>query len=296
MPANILLLGADGQVGWELRRSLLGIGKVTVVTRQNCTLTDKNSITDLISTSKPDIIVNAAAYTAVDQAERESEQAYALNRELPALLGELARPKNILVVDYSTDYVFDGCKPAPYIETDPTAPVNLYGASKLAGLKVLQGSGCRHLVFRIGWVYSGRRTNFVKTILRLAAEREELNIVSDQIGSPTPASLVADITADALLLLDRGIGEEGIYHLAPRGQTSWHGLAQAIVEKVIAQGIPVKLKTENIKPIPTKNYPTPAQRPANSLLDTSHLQHTFQLNLPDWQQPLEHLLDELFEV
>lgn len=293
MTTNILLLGADGQVGWELRRSLLSVGKVTAITRQDCALTDKAAITALIASHKPDIIVNAAAYTAVDLAESESEQAYALNRDLPALLGELARQRDILVVDYSTDYVFDGSKKEPYFEHDITAPANIYGASKLAGLLALQASGCRHLVFRVSWVYSPRRGNFIKTILRLAAEREELSIVSDQIGSPTPASLIADITANCLLLLAAGIGQEGVYHLAPAGQTSWHGLAQKIVHHAQALAMPLTIKPEDIKPTPTSGYPTPAQRPANSVMNTDKLQRTFQLQLPHWQEPLAHLLQEI---
>jgi dTDP-4-dehydrorhamnose reductase len=293
MATNILLLGADGQVGWELRRSLLGVGAVTAVTRPDCTLTNKDAVAALVKAKKPDTIINAAAYTAVDQAESESEQAYALNRNLPALLGELARQRNMLIVDYSTDYVFDGSNPAPYIETDTTSPVNLYGASKLAGLRALQDSNCRHLVFRVSWVYSARRSNFIKTILRLAAERDELSIVSDQIGAPTPASLIADITAHALLLLDQNLDHEGVYHLAPTGQTSWYGLAQHVVRQALFLGMPLKLQPEDIKPTPTSGYPTPAKRPANSLMNTDKLQSTFQLHLPNWRDPLEHLLGEI---
>ncbi|MBQ0720421.1 MAG: dTDP-4-dehydrorhamnose reductase [Gammaproteobacteria bacterium] len=293
MTTNILLLGADGQVGWELRRSLLSVGKVSAITRQDCALTDKAALSALVASHKPDIIVNAAAYTAVDLAESESEQAYALNRDLPTLLGELARQRDILVVDYSTDYVFDGSKNTPYIERDPTAPANIYGASKLAGLLALQNSGCRHLVFRVSWVYSSRRGNFIKTILRLAAERDELSIVSDQIGSPTPASLIADVTANCLHLLAAGRGQEGVYQLAPTGQTSWHGLAQEIVCQALALDMPLKLQPDDIKPTPTSGYPTPAQRPANSLMNTDKLTHAFQIHLPDWRQPLIHLLREI---
>ncbi|OUS15907.1 dTDP-4-dehydrorhamnose reductase [Gammaproteobacteria bacterium 50_400_T64] len=292
MKTNILLLGADGQVGWELRRALLSVGKVTAITRQDCSLTDKAAVSALVASHQPDIIVNAAAYTAVDLAESESEQAYALNRDLPALLGELARQRDILVVDYSTDYVFDGSKSEPYFEHDNTAPANIYGASKLAGLQALQASGCRHLVFRVSWVYSARRGNFIKTILRLAAERDELSIVSDQIGSPTSASLIADVTANCLLLLAAGIGKEGVYHLAPAGQTSWHGLAEEIVRHAQTLDMPLKIKPADIKPTSTSGYPTPAQRPANSVMNTDKLTRTFQLHLPDWQEPLEHLLQE----
>ena len=293
MGSNILLLGADGQIGWELRRSLLSLGKISAISRQDCNLTDTAAVTALVAANKPDIIVNAAAYTAVDLAESESEQAYALNRDLPALIGELARQRNILVIDYSTDYVFDGSKTEGYLEGDMSAPINLYGASKLAGLQALQHSGCRHLVFRVSWVYSARRSNFIKTILRLAAERDELSIVSDQIGSPTPANLIADITANTLLLLANGIGEEGVYHLAPAGQTSWHGLALEIVRQAKALNIPLKLQTDNIKPTSTASYPTPAKRPANSLMNTDKLHRTFHLHLPNWQEPLQHLLKEI---
>lgn len=300
MATNILLLGADGQVGWELRRSLLSVGTVTAVARSDCELADKAAVTGLVNTTRPDIIVNAAAYTAVDLAESETALAWSLNRDLPELLGQLARPRNALVVDYSTDYVFDGAKPVldgskagRYIESDATSPVNTYGASKLAGLQALQSSACRHLVFRVSWVYSARRSNFVRTILRLAAERNELQVVSDQIGSPTPASLIADVTANVLSLLANGIGQEGVYHLAPQGQTSWHGLAQYIVRTAAAAGMALSLKPEDIKATPTSGYPTPAKRPANSLLDTTKLQRTFKLSLPDWQEPLEHLLQDI---
>lgn len=307
MATNILLLGADGQVGWELRRSLLSVGTVTAVTRSDCELADKAAVTGLVNTTRPDIIVNAAAYTAVDLAESEATLAWSLNRDLPELLGQLARARNALVVDYSTDYVFDGSKAVfdgakpvfdgskagRYLESDATSPVNTYGASKLAGLQALQSSACRHLVFRVSWVYSARRSNFVRTILRLAAERNELQVVSDQIGSPTPASLIADVTANVLSLLANGIGQEGVYHLAPKGQTSWHGLAQYIVRSAAAAGIALSLKPEDIKATPTSGYPTPAKRPANSLLDTTKLQRTFKLSLPDWQEPLEHLLQDI---
>lgn len=314
MATNILLLGADGQVGWELRRSLLSVGTVTAVTRRDCELADKAAVTGLVNTTRPDIIVNAAAYTAVDLAESEATLAWSLNRDLPELLGQLARARNALVVDYSTDYVFDGSKPVfdgakpvfdgakpafdgskagRYLESDATSPVNTYGASKLAGLQALQSSACRHLVFRVSWVYSARRSNFVRTILRLAAERNELKVVSDQIGSPTPASLIADVTANVLSLLANGVGKEGVYHLAPQGQTSWHDLAQYIVRSAAAAGIALGLKPEDIKATPTSGYPTPAKRPANSLLDTTKLQRTFKLSLPDWQEPLEHLLQDI---
>ena len=293
MTTNILLLGADGQVGWELRRSLLSVGKVSAITRLDCDLTDKEAVTTLVVDHKPDIMVNAAAYTAVDLAESESEQAYALNRDLPALLGELARQRDILLIDYSTDYVFDGSKDEAYFEHDQAAPANIYGASKLAGLQAVQASGCRYLVFRVSWVYSARRGNFVKTILRLAAEREALSIVNDQIGSPTPASLIADITANCLLLLNAGIGQPGVYHLAPTGQTSWHGLAQEIVRQGLALGMALSIKPEEIQPIPTSAYPTAAQRPANSVMHTEKLQRAFQLQLPHWQEPLVHLLQDL---
>lgn len=293
MAVNILLLGADGQVGWELRRSLLSVGAITAVARAGCELTDKTAVTDLVAATRPDIIVNAAAYTAVDLAERETARAWSLNRDLPELLGQLARARNALVVDYSTDYVFDGSKVGRYLESDAISPVNAYGASKLAGLQALQSSACRHLVFRVSWVYSARRSNFVTTILRLAAERNELNVVNDQIGSPTPASLIADITANVLSLRANGIGQEGVYHLAPGGQTSWHGLAQHIVSHAATAGMALRLKSGDVKPTPTSGYPTPAKRPANSLMDTTKLQRTFKLRLPDWQQPLDYLLNDI---
>ena len=286
---KILLTGCSGQVGWELARALLPLGEVIAVNRSQADLSDPDGLRRTVQKLNPDVIVNPAAYTAVDKAESERDLAFLINAEAPRVLAEEAAKNASLLIHYSTDYVFDGTKHAPYTEDDTVHPVNVYGQSKLAGEQAIQAAGVDHLILRTSWVYAARGQNFLKTILRLAAEREELNIVADQIGSPTWARLIAETTAHALRqsLLERQQGgfSSGIYNLTSAGETSWHGFAQTIVEIARQQGTQ-PLKNRVIKPIPTTDYPVPAKRPLNSRLSTSRLEQRFGLKMPTWDDAL----------
>ncbi|MGE0081081.1 MAG: dTDP-4-dehydrorhamnose reductase [Thiohalomonadaceae bacterium] len=293
MAPDILLLGANGQVGWELRRALAPLGRVIPLTRTEVDFSRIDDLIQAVRRTRPAIIVNAAAYTAVDKAESDEGTATRLNAMVPEALADEARRLGALLVDYSTDYVFDGTLDRPYLETDAPAPLGVYGRSKLAGLRAVEASGCRHLVFRVSWVYGVHGANFVKTILRLARERRELRVVADQIGAPTPADLIADVTAHALAALARGRGVEGVYHLAPAGQTSWHGFAKAIVAEAAALGVPLALTASDVHPIATADYPTAARRPANSLLNTAKLRTGFGFHLPEWVEPVPRILREM---
>ena len=287
---SLLLLGANGQVGTELRRSLAPLGELTALSRAECDLTNKENLLDTVKRQQPDIIVNAAAYTAVDQAETDQDMAMAINAEAPTLLAQQAAKLGALYVDYSTDYVFDGTKSGAYSESDSPHPVNVYGRSKLAGLEGIQQSGCRHLVFRVSWVYSAHGHNFLKTMLRLGQEKTELNIVADQTGCPTSADLIAEISAQAIRRVQEDEEKAGIYHLAPRGQTSWYGFAEAIFETVSQV---TQYKVPALKPVDSRDYPTPARRPVNSVLNTEKLQQSFELGLADWRQPLKSIIEKL---
>ncbi|MBE7422990.1 MAG: dTDP-4-dehydrorhamnose reductase [Zoogloeaceae bacterium] len=288
---NILLTGKNGQVGWELARALLPLGNVAAFDHAGLDLAVAAAVRRKLDEVRPDAIVNAAAYTAVDRAESEPELASAINAAAPALLAQEAARRGALLIHYSTDYVFDGAKAAPYVETDPTAPLGAYGRSKLAGEEGIRAAGCEHLIFRTSWVYGARGANFLRTILRLAAEREELRVVNDQIGAPTWARLIAEATAHALKQAmrerrDRAF-RSGTYHLAAAGETSWHGFASAIVAG--RSGLRVKAVT----PIATADYPLPAPRPANSRLDTAAFRARFDLVLPDWRDCLPLCLEEI---
>lgn len=280
---HILLLGKDGQVGHELQRTLLPLGKVTALGRRQADLEQHDALRDTLQRLSPDIIVNAAAYTAVDKAESEPQRAHAINAGAVALMAEHAARHGALLVHYSTDYVFDGTQAQAYQETDPTCPVNVYGQSKLAGEQAIAASGCRNLVFRTSWVFSSYGANFLKTVLRLAREREQLSIVDDQIGAPTSAELIADVTALALAAHGRNALDNGLYHLTAGGETSWHGLACHAVNGFQALGLPLKLAASQIRPIPTTDYPLPAVRPSNSRLDGGKLGQGLGLTLPDWR-------------
>ncbi|MGK2915719.1 MAG: dTDP-4-dehydrorhamnose reductase [Porticoccaceae bacterium] len=292
MATDILLLGAQGQVGWELCRALAPVGRINAIGRSQCDLTDVDAVVELIRSRRPDLVVNAAAYTAVDRAETEPALAMRINAELPAVLAAEAKRLGALLVDYSTDYVFDGGKTTPYVEIDETNPGNVYGRSKLAGLRAIEASGCRHLVFRVSWVYGARGANFLKTMLRLAGERTELRVVADQIGSPTSAEFIADVTAQTLSLLGRGKGDEGVFHLAPAGETAWHGFACAIVEEARMAGAKLALGAAHIVPITAAEYPLPAARPPNSRMDCGKLVRTFGLHLPHWADALPRIVEE----
>lgn len=288
---NILLTGKNGQVGWELARTLLPLGHVHAFGHNELDLADVAAVRRRLDEVRPDVIVNAAAYTAVDKAESELELANAVNAAAPALLAQEAASRDALLIHYSTDYVFDGAKAVPYVETDPTAPLGAYGRSKLAGETAVQISGADHLIFRTSWVYAARGANFLRTILRLAAEREELRVVIDQVGAPTWARLLAEATSLAVrqALAERRHGrfKSGLFHLACAGETSWHGFASAIVEG--RQG----LRVQRVTPIATAGYPTPAKRPANSRLDTGAFRARFGLVLPDWRDCLQLCLEEI---
>ncbi len=295
---KILLFGANGQVGHEARRSLAALGKVTCATRNGrledgtgCESADFGhpaSLPGLVERIAPDVIVNAAAYTAVDNAEDDVEAAFCANALAPAELAGACARHGILLVHYSTDYVFDGRGARPYREDDPTAPLGIYGASKLAGEEAIRASGCRHLILRTAWVYASHGRNFLRTMLRLGAERDELKVVSDQIGTPTAAALIADVTAEIL----RQLGERsGTWHLTASGQTSWYGFAEAIFEEAQASGLIER--HPRVVPIPTSEYATRAKRPASSRLDVTRLQSEFGIMLPDWRQGLARVMGEL---
>jgi dTDP-4-dehydrorhamnose reductase len=295
---KILLLGGNGQVGYELQRSLASRGELTVTTRtgvlpnggtcESLDLSAPDTFAALFERVAPDVVVNATAHTAVDRAESEPEAAVRINAEAPARIAQVCAAHGTHFIHYSTDYVFDGSAVRPYREDDPTAPLGVYGASKLAGEEAIRGSGARHTILRTSWVYAAHGRNFLLTMLRLAAERDELRVVADQIGSPTSAALIADVTAD-LLAMPHG-APNGLRHLTARGQTSWHGFAEAIVAGAHARGL--LARKPRVVPITTADYPTPARRPAYSVLDTARLEAESANHLPDWQEGLARTLDE----
>lgn len=293
---RILLLGASGQVGHELRRSLPRVGEVIATTRTGvledgtvCELADldrPDSMPALLERISPDIVVNAAAYTAVDRAEDEPMTAFRVNAEAPGRLAEACAVRNKLLVHYSTDYVFNGDATRPYRENDATDPLGVYGASKLAGEKAIRGSGCRHMIFRTAWVYGNHGNNFMRTMLRLATERDQLRVVADQVGTPTTARLIADVTATAL---ESGTARSGLWHLTAAGETNWSIFATEILLQASARGLLARLP--EVVPITTAEYPTRARRPGYSCLDTSQLQMDFGMGLPDWRRALAEVLD-----
>lgn len=295
---KILLFGKNGQVGWELQRSLAPLGELIALnsaSEEFCgDLTNLAGIKQTIREIAPDIIVNAAAYTAVDKAESETELAHILNARAPATLAQEARQLNAWLVHYSTDYVFSGHGNHPHVETDVTEPLNVYGKTKLEGENNIIASGCLHLIFRTSWVYATNGHNFVKTILRLAQQRDRLTIVNDQIGSPTGAELIADITAHALLSLKHQPEVSGIYHLVAREYASWYEFAQFILEHAQCANFPLKIQSNALLPIASVDYSQPAKRPLNSRLDTGKLGKTFDLYLPAWQAGVFRTLTEIF--
>jgi dTDP-4-dehydrorhamnose reductase len=283
---RILLTGANGQVGWELRRTLACLGEVVAVGSGEMDLTDADAIRRVVRETTPRVIVNPAAHTAVDKAESEADLAHAINASAPGLLAEEAEKLGALLVHYSTDYVFDGSGERPWQEDDATAPLNVYGASKLAGEEAIRGACRRHLIFRTSWVYGARGANFLLTMRRLMRERPELKIVADQIGAPTWSRMLAEATA--LILAQqvspaRGADRPepwGVYHMTNAGETSWHGFAAAI------QALDVPERPARLLPIPSSDYPTPAKRPLNSRLNNARLARVFGIRLPDWRQAL----------
>jgi dTDP-4-dehydrorhamnose reductase len=296
---KILLLGKDGQVGWELQRSLSVLGELRSVGRQEVDLEDLDGLRQCVQQFGPDVIVNAAAYTAVDRAESEPEKAECINAAAAGVLAEEARRCNAWLVHYSTDYVFDGTKGGPYVESDAANPLSVYGKTKCDGEERIRAAHDRHLILRTSWVFAARGGNFAKTMLRLASERVELNVIADQHGAPTSAELIADATALALYRICHGDdgdavgGYAGTYHLAASGATTWHGYARYVLELAQARGVSLKAGPDNVHPIATEAYPLPAPRPRNSRLDTSKFSATFNLQLPDWQHHVRRLMAEL---
>jgi dTDP-4-dehydrorhamnose reductase len=292
---RLLLTGKNGQVGFELQRALAPLGNIAAVDRTVFDLENEASIREAVRQFKPDVIVNPAAYTAVDRAESEEFRADAINNRAPAILGEEASRLGALVVHYSTDYVFDGKGEGYYRETDATGPQSVYGRTKLAGEQALAATGARHLVLRTSWVFGAHGSNFPKTILRLAGERDTLGVVADQIGAPTSAALIADVTAHVIRQLGAVQSTEldGIYHLVASGETNWCAYASHVIDYARAKGHTIKVAPDAIRPIATEDYPTPARRPSNSRLDTHKLRDTFGLVLPDWKVGVDHVLEQI---
>lgn len=294
----VLLFGANGQLGQELRRALWPLGEVVATTRSGtlpdgsaCETADFNqpaSLAVLLDRVRPDVVVNAAAYTAVDRAEEERDAAWRANAEAPGVIARWCAAAGVPLVHYSTDYVFDGQGTRPYREDDATAPLGVYGASKLAGEEDIRAAGGRHLIFRTAWVYASHSANFLRTMLRVGADRDVLRVVADQIGTPTPAALIADVTAQAL---QHAGGLSGTWHLTAAGETSWHGFAEAIFAEAVSAG---KLaRAPKVEAITTADYPTPAKRPAYSHLDVSKLESDFGIALPSWQDGLKQVIAAL---
>lgn len=294
---RLLVTGRTGQVGWELARSLMPVGDIVTSDRSCCDLSRPETIGPLIRDCRPDVIVNAAAYTAVDRAEQEEALAMTVNGTSVGVLAEEARKAGALLVHYSTDYVFDGRKSTPYTEEDAPNPINAYGRSKLAGETAIRETGCAYFILRTSWVYAARGHNFVKTILRLVRERDELNIVADQFGAPTSARAIADNTAhiirQALHDRDNTVFSSGTFHMASAGTTCWHGFAEAIVAMAARHNLLNTDRTVKINPIATSAYPSLAARPANSRLDCQKLRRRFEVNQADWQLTLEHVISDI---
>lgn len=290
---KLLLLGADGQVGWELRRSLAPLGELIACDRSMANLEDQEQLRSLIQLVSADVVVNAGAYTAVDRAESEPDLAKRINADAPGVIAEECERLGALLVHYSTDYVFDGEKDSPYVETDAPNPRSVYGSTKLLGEQAIQASGCRHLIFRTSWVYSDRRSNFVRTILRLARERESLSIVSDQIGAPTSAALIAEVTARCIEPAVNADGPSGLFHLTPAGETSWHGFASYFLELARSGGM--ELKADEIRAIGTDEFPCAADRPMNSRLCCDKIRDAFEVELPEWRFHVRELIATMLE-
>ena len=294
---KILLLGKNGQVGWELQRSLAPLGEVLALDRHSSDhcgdLGQPERLAQTVLAYRPQVIVNAAAHTAVDKAESEPDLAHCLNAGAPAALAQAAAHIGALLVHYSTDYVFNGQGQTPWQEDDVTGPLGVYGQTKREGEQAILASGCSHLIFRTSWVYAARGGNFAKTMLRLAAERESLTVIDDQFGAPTGADLIADVTAHAIRACLQQSALGGLYHLVAGGQTSWHGYASHVIAQARHIQPSLVLKVGDIAPVPTSAFPTPAQRPLNSRLSTRKLQQAFGLVLPPWQQGVNRMLAEI---
>lgn len=291
----ILLLGEKGQVGHELQSALDGVPSIISLDVPDVDFSRPDSLRALLQRHRPDIVINAAAYTAVDKAESESELAFRVNALAPGVLAEEAEALGACLVHYSTDYVFDGRKPAPYVESDTPNPLSVYGRTKFEGEQSVRACR-RHLIFRTSWVVGAHGHNFIKTMLRLAGERDSLRVVADQIGAPTSAALLSKVTVKILSHMATKPPNDarwGLYHLTAAGETSWHGLASHVIGCAIEMGMPLKVRPEAVAPIATADYPVSAQRPANSRLDTSKLRTTFKMTLPDWKAGVDEVLDRI---
>lgn len=293
---KILLTGKNGQLGFELQRALAPLGEVVALDREACDLHNAEALRELVRLVKPDVIVNPAAYTAVDKAELDPDTAFAINARAPGVLGEEATRIGALVIHYSTDYVFDGGKTGSYTEDDIPHPLSVYGSTKLAGERALAEASPRHLILRTSWVVGAHGGNFAKTMLRLAAEREQLSVVSDQFGAPTSAALLADVTAHLVRqykVYDENSFPFGIYHVTASGETSWYEYARFVLTQALALGRPLKAGPEQIIPLRAEQYPTTAKRPTNSRLDTRRFHATFDLRLPAWEEGVRHVLAQI---
>ncbi len=294
---RILLFGKGGQVGWELQRSLLPLGEVVALdfdSEVHCgDFMRPEKLVQTVRKVQPDVIVNAAAYTAVDKAQSEPELARLINALSPGVLAEEAERIGAWLVHYSTDYVFDGRGHRPWVETDKPAPINVYGETKLEGEQLVVTRCRRHLIFRTSWVYAARGGNFAKTMLRLAQERERLTVVDDQIGAPTGADLLADVTAHALRQVQHMPESAGLFHLVAGGETSWYEYAKYVIEHARRSPVAPTIKVVSVDPVPTAAFPTSARRPLNSRLETDRLRTVFNLTLPPWQQGVERMLAEV---
>ncbi|WOE42128.1 dTDP-4-dehydrorhamnose reductase [Acinetobacter chinensis] len=296
---KIVLLGKNGQVGWELQRALAPLGEVIALDRHGESglsgdMTQPEKVCETLIRLNPDIVVNATAYTAVDQAESDQETAQLVNTDAVASIADSCRQMGALLIHYSTDYVFNGQGTEPFSESDSIAPLNVYGLTKAAGEKAIIESGCKYLIFRTSWVYARQGKNFLKTMLNLAAQREELSVIDDQHGAPTSAELIADVTAQIIPQVCIGDEKLGVYHLVASGETTWYGYAQYIFEQ--AKSVGHTLKIQNVKPIPSSEYPVPAVRPHNSRLNNQKIQQTFNLNLAEWQAGVKRTLMELLNT
>jgi dTDP-4-dehydrorhamnose reductase len=291
---RLLILGRDGQVGTALTQLLAPLGTIVALGRDGADLAHPDGLARVVDREQPDVIVNAGAYTAVDKAESEPELAHLVNADGPAALARAAAERDAWLIHYSTDYVFDGEKSEPYVEDDATAPLNVYGATKRAGELAIGETGSKHLIFRTSWVHAPGRSNFIAKILGLAQSRDELKVIDDQVGAPTSARLIAEMTARALQQIahDRPLAS-GIYHLTAAGETSWHGYASYGIAEALRRGVTLRVAPERVLPVPSTAFPSPARRPHNSRLSTHKLRNAFGIDLPDWQADVLGTLDTL---